>query len=629
MAQQNEVEPTGLTNEAFEGENGEHTEIDKKRKSSIPNTKANGNRGKLSVISIISTNSIKRDEWSGGLEFLMSCIATSVGLGNIWRFPFTAYENGGGAFLIPYIIVLLLIGKPMYYLECSLGQFSSKSCVKVWALSPAMKGIGYGQLIAAFCVVTYYCVLMALTLFYLAMSFQRELPWSYCRDEWAGFCFDAKSNTSLSSDGNQTISSSAELYYRLIILNEKQSIDDGIGWPSWKLSLCLFFSWLVVFGVLSRGVKSSGKAAYFLAIFPYIVMIILLVRAVTLQGAGNGILFFITPDWNKLWEPTVWYAAVTQCFFSLSICFGSLIMYSSYNNFAHNVRRDVMIVTTLDTFTSLIAGCTIFGILGNLAHENGSNDVSSVVRGGSGLAFISYPEALSRFTVVPQLFSVLFFIMMFVLGTGSAMALVGGVFSVLCDKFPKIKQWKIILIVSIVGFLIGQIYVTPGGQWMLTLVDYYAGTFIPLIVAVTQLITVFWIYGLSNFLNDIEFMLGYRPGLYWRLCWFLINPILMLIILIYTMATYVPPKYDGMVFPNYAYAIGWTIVGIGTGQMLFWISVSLVKNRTSSILETIKKSFTPSHKWGPKNSKKKREWRLFTEEKKSKSEGGIYNLLFK
>lgn len=120
-----------------------------------------------------------------------------------------------------------------------------------------------------------------------------------------------------------------------------------------------------------------------------------------------------------------------------------------------------MIVTTLDTFTSLISGCTIFGILGNLAHEMGVNDISKVVKGGTGLAFISYPEALTRFDVVPQVFAVFFFIMMFVLGTGSAVALCGAVFSILSDHFPKVRQWVLVLILSIVGYCIGLAYITP------------------------------------------------------------------------------------------------------------------------------------------------------------------------
>ncbi|KAG5342732.1 NAAT1 protein, partial [Acromyrmex heyeri] len=523
-------------------------------------------------------------EWGGRLEFLMACIATSVGLGNVWRFPFTAYENGGGAFLIPYIIVLILVGKPFYLLEGLLGQFTSRSCAKTWYMTPAMKGLGYSQAFGAFCVVSYYSALMALTLYYFVSSFQSKLPWSFCRPEWKDYCIDSMFKN-VSEDRIATIQSSAELYFRKIVLQEYASIENGIGVPSWHLSICLFLSWVCVFGVLFRGVKSTGKAAYFLALFPYIVMTALLIRAVTLEGAVDGILFFVTPKWDALWKPTVWYAAITQCFFSLSVCFGPIINYSSYNNFEHRVDRDVMIVTTLDTFTSLIAGCTIFGILGNLAHEMNTKDIAKVVRGGIGLAFISYPDALSRFTFMPQLFSILFFIMMFVLGTGSSVALCGAVFSIFRDHLPNMRQWLLVLCVTCFGFVVSLIYITPGGQWFIMLIDYYGGTFVAIIVGVLEIATIFWMYGLLNFLNDMEFMLGNRLGAYWRACWLIITPVLMIIILIYTCATYEPLMYDGERFPDYAYGIGWFVLVLGISPIAWWIGQKIITNRTSSFTE--------------------------------------------
>ena len=146
----------------------------------------------------------------------MSCISLSVGLGNIWRFPFTAYENGGGAFLIPYIIVLLIIGRPMYYLEMVLGQFTGQSSIKIWNSVPLLKGVGIGQLIGTFCIVTYYVSLIALTLSYMISSFASELPWATCREEWGPNCIDSSlisvGNESLSNNISQSASSS-ELYF--------------------------------------------------------------------------------------------------------------------------------------------------------------------------------------------------------------------------------------------------------------------------------------------------------------------------------------------------------------------------------------------------------------------------------
>lgn len=123
-----------------------------------------------------------------------------------------------------------------------------------------------------------------------------------------------------------------------MVLNEIR-LEEGLGLPSWQLVLALFVSWVFVFVVLSNGVKSSGKAAYFLAIFPYVVIITLLIRAVTLEGAVDGIVFLFEPTWEKILDPSVWYAAVTQSFFSLGVCFGAVVMYSSYNRFDHNILR--------------------------------------------------------------------------------------------------------------------------------------------------------------------------------------------------------------------------------------------------------------------------------------------------
>lgn len=210
-----------------------------------------------------------------------------------------------------------------------------------------------------------------------------------------------------------------------------------------------------------RGVKSSGKASYVLAIFPYVVLLILLVRALTLPGSIDGIKYFLMPQWDKILEPKVWYAAVTQVFFSLNIFFGSIVGYASYNKFNHNVYRDANIVTTLDTFTSLLAGCCIFGIIGHLAHELGVDDVALVLKSGPGLAFISYPDAISKFQLFPQAFSVLFFLMLYLLGVGSNVAMCSCITTVITDRFSGVKNWQAALGSAIFGVVSSSVYLTP------------------------------------------------------------------------------------------------------------------------------------------------------------------------
>ncbi|XP_045772165.1 uncharacterized protein LOC123872079 [Maniola jurtina] len=557
----------------------------------------------------------ERAMWGNQIEFLMSCIATSVGLGNVWRFPFVAYQNGGGAFLIPYIIVLILIGKPMYYIEGVLGQFSSRNTVKVWALAPAMKGIGYAQSLACTYILSYYVSIIGLCLYYLAMSFQSPLPWAVCEPDWLHCVPSGQTeNVVLTNDSR----SSADLYFVKTVLQQPDGIEGGLGLPLWYLTLCLLASWFVIFVIVSRGVKSSGKASYFLALFPYVVMIILLISTVILPGAGNGILFFITPQWNKLIELDVWYAAVTQVFFSLSVCTGPIIMFSSYNGFRQNVYRDAMIVTTLDTFTSLLSGFTIFGILGNLAHVLGRNVTDVVGSGGTGLAFVSYPDAIAK-TFQPQLFAVLFFLMMAVLGVGSAVALLSSVNTLLLDAFPRVRTVYMSALSCTVGFGIGLVYVTPAGQYVLEIVDYYGGTFLILFCGIAEILAVFWIYGLENICTDIEFMLGISTSIYWRFCWGIITPAMMIVVFIYALFSFDNLLFAGhYVYPTAGYVAGYLMLFVGIAFVPIFVILAMHKNRSGNFVETLKKAFRQKSSWGPRSASTRREWELFSQDMQTK-----------
>ncbi|EDW36740.1 GL18425 [Drosophila persimilis] len=532
-----------------------------------------------------------RDNWGSSMEFLMSCIALSVGLGNVWRFPFTALENGGGAFLVPYLTVLFVVGKPIYYMEMLLGQFSSRGIVQVFDFAPLMRGVGYAQLLALGVLATYYASVMALTLRYFFDSFSAVLPWSYCRPEWGDGCVSA------ASDGHQppvgqlsrNFSSSSQLYLQRIVLNETQSLSEqGIGYPSGSLALMLALSWLTVTLIIIRGVKSSGKASYVLALFPYAVMFILLVRSLTLPGAYDGVMYFLTPQWDKLLEPEVWYNAVTQVFFSLAVCFGVIIMYSSYNRFGHNVYRDANIVTTLDTFTSLLSGVIIFGILGNLAYESGTKDIGSVVKAGPGLAFISYPEAIAKFKMMPQIFSLLFFGMLFMLGVGSNVGMVSCIMTVLKDRFVNARLWLIVVGLSLVGFIVGLIYITPGGQHIITLLDFHGVTFVSLVSAIFELVTVGWIYGTKRLCQDAEYMLNIKTSKYYRICWSIVTPL----------------------------SLGWSISAFIIGQLFYWAWHANYKQPKGSLKWRISNSAKPHSDWGPLDSKQLIDYQNFRRNQK-------------
>lgn len=165
------------------------------------------------AMSVSKPNKALRDKWGKDIEFLLSCIALSVGLGNVWRFPFTALENGGGAFVIPYLIVLLLVGRPIYYLEMLIGQFSSRGAIEVYDAAPAMRGIGYGQIYSTFIVMTYYASIMGITVRYLIASFGDPLPWGECRDSWNATCIDSSLAVNFAENTTEKKISSAELFF--------------------------------------------------------------------------------------------------------------------------------------------------------------------------------------------------------------------------------------------------------------------------------------------------------------------------------------------------------------------------------------------------------------------------------
>ncbi|RWS20721.1 sodium- and chloride-dependent glycine transporter 2-like isoform X3 [Leptotrombidium deliense] len=241
----------------------------------------------------------KRAQWSSKWEFLLSCVGLSVGIGNVWRFPYLAYSNGGGAFLIPYLIMLFIAGKPMYFLELSIGQFASRGPVSIWKCAPIAKGVGIAMVLCSIIVCIYYNVIMSYALYFIAMTFQKQLPWNTCDQSWANGtkCIVGFANASL----NETGVKSSQLFWERKVLDLSEGLET-LGGIKWDLALCLFISWLIVVLCLLKGVKSSGKVVYFAATFPYLILFALLIAGFTQKGSLDGIVYFLKPQWRKLLE---------------------------------------------------------------------------------------------------------------------------------------------------------------------------------------------------------------------------------------------------------------------------------------------------------------------------------------
>ncbi|CAL8134310.1 unnamed protein product [Orchesella dallaii] len=556
----------------------------------------------------------ERPEWSNRREFLLSCISMSVGLGNVWRFPVTAYENGGGAFLIPYLTVVFLIGRPLYFLELCLGQFSSDTQIGIWRMAPLFKGVGITSMISLVSVLTYYVYIMALSLHYLFTSIY-SLTTSNQKLPWTELEYGYNYNGSLTDNNNMSL---PEMYFKYEVVKEADSIVNmsDIGFPDWKLSLCLIICWLIVFVCLIRGVKSSGKVAHVTAIVPYIGMSILVAHGLTLKGGLDGIYYFITPRWEKLLEPKVWFEATTQSFFSLNIGFGSSIMFGSRNKIDLNLYQSSYIITVVDTCTSLLAGCTIFATLGNLAVERGT-DVSQVVSGGgAGLVFITYADALAKFQWCPQIFSMIFFLMLFILGLGSVNSCVGTVVSILQDSFPKRMGWKMLLSgVSVGGCACGMMYTTPGGLWLMELVSFYSSSFVVFTSTILFLVGVTWVYGVNNVFDDVEFMLGTRPSMFTKICLKFIIPAVMIIILSCLIIEGMAPTYMDREYPLFALAFGCTISAFALVMLPVAAIHSMQQLKGPSLKEKFFQSLNPTASWGPRNPQNMEKWKEFTKDR--------------
>ncbi|KAK6472992.1 sodium- and chloride-dependent glycine transporter 2-like [Huso huso] len=571
-----------------------------------------------------------RGNWSNKLDFILSMVGYAVGLGNVWRFPYLAFQNGGGAFLIPYLIMLALAGVPIFLLEVSLGQFASQGPVSVWKAIPALQGCGIAMLIISVLIAIYYNIIMCWTIYYLFSSLG-SLPWANCKNPWntpdckdkdmllldscilrdknitsiknTTFCMSASVASNLTrltnvTLENKTFVSPSEEYFKYNVLH----ISKGIEYPGdirWPLALCLFLAWVIVYVSLAKGIKSSGKVVYFTATFPYVVLVILLIRGVTLPGAGAGILYFITPKWEKLNDAKVWKDAATQIFFSLSAAWGGLITLSSYNKFHNNIYRDTIIVSCTNSATSIFAGFVIFSVIGFMAHEL-QVPIEKVADEGPGIAFVVYPEALTRLPLSP-FWALIFFLMLLTLGLDTMFATIETIVTSVSDEFPKyLRKHKPIftLVCCISFFVLGFPMITENGMYMLQLVDTYAASYSLVIIAIFELVGISYIYGLQRFCEDIEMMIGFQPNRFWRVCWAFVTPTILTFILFLSLYQWKVMTYEDYVYPTWSMVLGWLMVVCS----VIWIPIMFVIKMhlaPGSFIERLKLVCSPQPDWGP------------------------------
>ncbi|KAK1168810.1 sodium-dependent neutral amino acid transporter B(0)AT2-like [Acipenser oxyrinchus oxyrinchus] len=544
----------------------------------------------------------ERPAWNSKLQYILAQVGFSVGLGNVWRFPYLCQKNGGGAYLVPYLILLVVIGIPLFFLELAVGQRIRRGSIGVWNyISPRLGGIGFASCVVCFFVALYYNVIIGWSLFYFSQSFQQPLPWDQCPL--------VKNKTTAFVEPECEKSSATTFYWYREALDISSSITES-GGLNWRMAVCLLSAWVMVCLAMIKGIQSSGKVMYFSSLFPYVVLICFLVRALLLKGSVDGISHMFTPKLEMMLEPKVWREAATQVFFALGLGFGGVIAFSSYNKRDNNCHFDAVLVSFINFFTSVLATLVVFAVLGFKAnimnekcvalntdkiigflnsgvlshdliphHMNFSSinavdyhQMTDIFKGvketefssleldpcdikdelnkavqGTGLAFIAFTEAMTHFPASP-FWSVMFFLMLVNLGLGSMFGTIEGIITPLVDTF-KVRKEFLTVGCCLLAFSIGLIFVQRSGNYFVAMFDDYSATLPLLIVVVLENIAVAWVYGTDKFFDDLKDMLGFSPYRFYYYMWKYVSPLVLLLLLaasIIQMGMH-PPTYSAWI----------------------------------------------------------------------------------
>lgn len=391
------------------------------------------------ILSETSTSEA-RLKWGKKMDFLLSIIGFAVDLANIWRFPYLVYKNGGGVFLIPYVIMLIFGGIPLFFLELCLGQFVKKGPITVWnKICPSMKGVGYCSILVSWYVSFYYNVLIAWSVYFIyrsLLSFGDKLPWEDCDNSWNSnvTCLSISQLKNKCSTRNLTLeacrketfanvnlsSPASEFFVKELSQIDQSTGLDDMGYLRPELVLCAIVVYMLHYFSLFRGLETSGKVVWVTATAPYMILSVLLVRGLFLPGASMGIKYYLSPKLEKLAEPQVWIDAAVQVFYSIGVGFGVHLTYASFNSHNNNCHRDCLMTSAVNALTSVYSGLVVFVYLGYMAQNLGI-EIDKVASEGYSLVFEVYPEALTTLPFA-RFWSILFFIMLLTLGIDSAVS---------------------------------------------------------------------------------------------------------------------------------------------------------------------------------------------------------------
>ncbi len=468
---------------------------------------------------------MKREQWGSRAGFILAAVGSAVGLGNIWRFPYMAYENGGGAFFIPYLFAMITAGIPFMILEFSMGQKYRGSAPKTLAkIHAKFEWLGWFQVGVAAIIAVYYVAVIGWAISYLGMSFSQD---------WG-----TETNSFFFSD----------------YLGLGDNSPTNLGGIQWKIAIAMTIAWAITYEAIVGGVKSGiERASKILMPILFIMVLLLIARMIVLPGALDGVNYMFKPDFSKIWDVKVWAAAYGQIFFTLSIGFAIMLAYSSYLPEKSDITNNAFMTVLINCGFSILAGIMIFSVLGYMAQEQ-AKPLTEVVSAGVGLAFVTLPAAINLLPA-PYILGPLLFLALVVAGLSSQISILEAVTSAVMDKLQWSRK-KAANIVLGTGFVISMAFATNGGLLLLDLVDHFANNVGIMVGCFVEIVMMTWLFKISNVRDYVNKISDFSIGVWFDICLRFVTPVILAIILATKLNTLFTEGYGG-----YDLTLGWALMG--------------------------------------------------------------------
>ena len=469
----------------------------------------------------------------------MAAIGSAIGLGNVWRFPYICYTNGGGAFLLPFFIALFTAGIPLLILEFTIGHWSQKPPPAAFQkMNKNWEWVGWWTTFIPFLVSIYYVIIMAWCFAY--MIYAVNLRWGSNTESFFLHTFLGVTNGPLE-----------------------------IGSISIPVIFGLIGIWTMIFLILYKGVGRIGKVVLLTVPLPTILLIILTIRGLTLPGAIDGISYYLTPDFSKLTSVNVWLAAYAQVFFSIGVAQGIMITYASYLKKTSEINNNAIITALADAGTSFFAGFTVFSIIGYLAASQGVG-IDQLGIAGPFLVFVTYPTAISLLPAAAAIFGILFYIALLTFGIDSAFSMIEPLTSGINHRF-KISKVKTTAILCTIGFSLSLLFTAGNGIYLLELMDHFVANFGLVAVGLVECILIGWFGPLKYFQTYANKTSDVTIGRWWNVLIKYIVPAVLISLLLLSIIENIQSPY--MNYP-------WTVlllVGVLPLITILFLSILLMK----------------------------------------------------